>query len=696
MLCGSNRVVVVGSLLVALAAWSEQAGAAEARIWTDKSGKFEIRAKFIDIIDGKVRLERPNGDISRVPLGKLSDKDQEFVEQQANKPETLAEEQPAQPQQPQPQQPRGLAVGDRIEAKSFGEWKPGVVAEIDYKWNHVDVKFDDGSIHGHSKSVDDLRLPGTLQHPVLIKPVNPVLEVLSGLKVVQPDLSDVQLLLSGESSATTVAPDPRAASAETWKPRAVRLQGRTDFHERPLDFAITGGPEPLAMVLHAPPGFDEDDLPRVELVDMKARKVLASGPGLPHTEQVVLSPTGKRAATIASGRTSSESNGQIDFWEIEGKAVNHTLGFSPYVMNTWPDVDPKWVAWLDDQHLFTTNRKGRTILWQVERAKAVYELMTESGAVPTLSPGRKQLAVPTADGVQIYEARSGDSLATVGTGNLRNATLAFSPSGRQLAAVSSGFVDVIDVTTGEMTRSFPCKDVHGNKGVWWLDEDYLFAANGLLINVPRRITAWKFEAGNSLFKAYAGTQWLLADNRNNNTQALMPFDLPPPEAIAAIDELVESEMLAVRPGATVSVNVKINNGLLADAVEKALVEALEQAGMKVATEAELTLEATMESGETEEMVYQRFGDFRSKGETMNVTNRVYKLQMLLSGTPIWNRESVHSPPHHLRLEKGETIRAAVDRVMQPKAGNFRGRLPAYVVRPKFQEPLGTTKISPGG
>jgi len=37
------------------------AGAAEyeARIWADKSGKFEIRATFIDVIDGKVRLERP-------------------------------------------------------------------------------------------------------------------------------------------------------------------------------------------------------------------------------------------------------------------------------------------------------------------------------------------------------------------------------------------------------------------------------------------------------------------------------------------------------------------------------------------------------------------------------------------------------------------------------------------------------------
>ncbi len=44
----------------------------EARIWSSKGGKHQIKAKYIDLVDGMVRLERPNGDISKLPLDKLT------------------------------------------------------------------------------------------------------------------------------------------------------------------------------------------------------------------------------------------------------------------------------------------------------------------------------------------------------------------------------------------------------------------------------------------------------------------------------------------------------------------------------------------------------------------------------------------------------------------------------------------------
>ena len=76
----------------------------ESRIWTDKSGQHEIKAKFIDLIDGQVRLERPNGDISRIPLEKLSEADQNYVKNGA--------------QSAQPQEPAGAG------SPGFTDWRP--------------------------------------------------------------------------------------------------------------------------------------------------------------------------------------------------------------------------------------------------------------------------------------------------------------------------------------------------------------------------------------------------------------------------------------------------------------------------------------------------------------------------------------------------------------------------------------------
>ncbi len=58
--------------------------AALAREWTDASGVFSVEAELLDFKDGKVRLKKANGKILTLPLEKLSQEDQEFVEKQAD------------------------------------------------------------------------------------------------------------------------------------------------------------------------------------------------------------------------------------------------------------------------------------------------------------------------------------------------------------------------------------------------------------------------------------------------------------------------------------------------------------------------------------------------------------------------------------------------------------------------------------
>ena len=655
----------------------------ESRIWTDKSGKHEVRAKLIDVVDGVVRLERPNGDISRVKLDLLCEKDQDYIRDAGKK-------KPGGTEKPQrPAGPVGLQVGDRVEVQHFSKWVPATVVSIDYEWEHVEVRID-GERHNQTIIIlDHLRDPETLRQPVIIQPPSPE----SSLKTVRPDYTDMVQVVADGNPADHISADPLSGIAPSGQARAVRFTaGQWSVND--ADFTVFAGPSTRAMVLNGTFGSDSD-YPRLTLLDMQTRKTLLTGPAPPNTEELVVSPGGKLVATLPGRTRGPESDGLVHFWKLDGKKIEHLLGFAPYIQNAWPDLDPKWYAWIDDQHLITTNNDGQTILWDVENAKAQYELLLDRSLKPVLTPGRKHLVVPTNAGVQFYDARTGDLLAVVGSGDFRRGSLAFSPSGKQLAIASGGFLDILDVTTGETTRSFPCEGISSSGGVTWVDEEYLYSSRGLFVHVPLRLIAWEFELSNVKLKTIAGTHWALSANVGQDSMVLSPVKLPPPEAVQAVQGLNPDDLLIVRPGDTICIDVQFSgDNLLAQEVEQALKEGLTEAGMKVADEAPLKLVARKSSGETEKVDYRPFGAFRGQGQEVSVTARIYELELLHDGTPVWQRKAVQSAPHHLQLQEGESIHAAIDRVMKPSVGNFKGRLPSYVLRPEYRKPLGSTKLSP--
>jgi outer membrane protein assembly factor BamB len=51
----------------------------EVRTWTDASGQFTVEAAMLKVADGAVHLQKADGQVTKVPLGKLSKDDQKFV-----------------------------------------------------------------------------------------------------------------------------------------------------------------------------------------------------------------------------------------------------------------------------------------------------------------------------------------------------------------------------------------------------------------------------------------------------------------------------------------------------------------------------------------------------------------------------------------------------------------------------------------
>jgi hypothetical protein len=59
------------------------AATAVARIWTDKTGTHKVEGEFVKLSDGNVDIRRDDGKLVRIPLDKLSEDDQKFVQKTA-------------------------------------------------------------------------------------------------------------------------------------------------------------------------------------------------------------------------------------------------------------------------------------------------------------------------------------------------------------------------------------------------------------------------------------------------------------------------------------------------------------------------------------------------------------------------------------------------------------------------------------
>ena len=57
------------------------------REWASQGGKFKIKAKFVELKDGSVTLEKENGDTVAVPLARLGEADQKLARQLATESE---------------------------------------------------------------------------------------------------------------------------------------------------------------------------------------------------------------------------------------------------------------------------------------------------------------------------------------------------------------------------------------------------------------------------------------------------------------------------------------------------------------------------------------------------------------------------------------------------------------------------------
>jgi hypothetical protein len=511
------------------------------------------------------------------------------------------------------------------------------------------------------------------------------------------DWSNVNALLPGDPAGAGVPLDPPSGGVDaTWRAQPTRLGKAASAQEAPSSIAIAAG-APIAVVIHGDPW--SKSIGRMEMVNLKQRRSLGSTNILGGAAWSALSPQATRALVVGK-EEGHDGKARLSLWSIDGGKASEVVTWWPYATSDMWDNRIAWAEWLDEERFLTLNADGMLVLWKLNDNKpsAVYQIDASANSEPALSPGRKHLALATPRGIEIFRADDGDILARMGEVRPSAGRLAFSTNGGQLACVTGESVYIWNAQDGKLQRDFDCRELNGGS-LTWLDPMHLLVGGKDVVNLPKRVIAWRYEGAHGSSAPYGGYQWQLL--KSGNVVGVVPQKLLKPEVLAATDGLNQNEILALKPGAKVALDLQLG-GEEQTKAEAAMRKELQRIGAVEAPDSPLRLTARIVTGrsETQEYGRSRFVDFGDR-EQVTVTEKLYEVELTIDGQTVWKKSSVlqsGSSPMTVWMEKGESAQQAVDRQNESRAANFAYgvSLPRYIVHPKFAGPLGTSTISLGG
>jgi hypothetical protein len=680
-----RRVCFASGLLLLLTAGAF----ADTRTWTDSTGKFKMEANFIEIVEGQVKLERPDGKKVSLPLAKLSKDDQQYLRDLMKQRRSGGAPEEANPfsEPPTGGNVRGAGrpgvggwrIGDRVEVRDFRNWELGRIMGFDTEWDKIFVTLDSGKTVEVHEGKHWIRLPGTGDGEDFIGGLDASLpgdEALGGgdevaprtagkYQLTQPDMASINRIVPLGDSGGSFQPDGAAVDASV-RPRPSGLSPKPGFFAKTTSMSVAPGGGAAAVVMVGGPEMGDTDSV-IEICDLKTGRVQAKLAGPRNIKLLALSPTGKRLATIAEVETFQM--GPVQTWEINGKELKHLKSWRASTDEHGRQLE--WMGWIDDERLMTLDQNGLT-MWHAGEVRGIYQLGIERAKQPAFSPGGKQFALAHDEGVDIHDVETGELVVPVPMDDVGyNRLAAFSPSGKQIAVTGTATVSLYDIASGELlTQAYAPSAGAFNKGLAWVNEKQVLVGGTDLVDVASKMSIWRYNHNADQLASALGRHWYLIEE--NNQRALLPYQLPH----AAVKPVAESE-LVLKPGDAVALELQIDDGSITAEAETKLKSDLEAAGFTVSTEpnAKAKLVARSGPGESHEMQYRDWG-INAQTHKMSVTPREYELKMVVDGEEVWTRKQVQDAPHMLHLKKDQTVDQAVQEALTPKAGMFGVGLPS--------------------
>ena len=611
-----------------------------ARTWSDATGKFKIEASFAGKDDAGVKLKKADGQVLTVPLEKLSKEDQAFV--------------------------AGLMAAGVGSAPA--EENPFATAE----------QVADVNSAKSDTSAADRRANWFQAKSIVVQPVqNAALAPDAGTPLPSPAGNQVAMLV-----------------------QAVGGSSRDTFFESPKSvlFDRASG-EAIVVFVNEPPGGRREI--RLMRCDMKTMKMTGEEIVEIGANPVDVSPSGKLIACLPDWHAHGAIKDRIEILKRDEKGLSLYRRWNMGESHEW-DKRFDALLFVDDERLLTVGRWGGVAaLWDIDKAQAVWKLKIKQHTTPALSANRKYMAAMTDSGIGIFDPATGATLGGFAVEGGDHGSLSFSPDGKQIACISPHALKVWDLAQGTLTREMWFPQQMTAESIGWVGGNFFLVDDIWLIDMEKRIVLWEYELpplrGESVAAVTGGRAWVLGGGIGTPYQ-LASLAVPDAAAKQKASELTIEAVLAVRPGARVTLNINLPGATDEEVqkVTKAMTDQVKANGMIVTADSPLVLEATILDAGSETKTYSRFG-FGGGGEEVTVNKQRSVLSLAENGKVLWATSGTFGhAPGMVRTRDGQSAQEAVDSGNKSNPVNFfySAKFPKYLARHHENVAYGRSQLTP--
>lgn len=375
---------------------------------------------------------------------------------------------------------------------------------------------------------------------------------------------------------------------------------------------------------------------------------------------------------------------------------------------SWDELH--WIGFLPGNRLATISQKHNLTFWDLANKvgpKAIRRGTTGGAMSAELSAAGDLMAFPYETSIAVIETAAGKVVGCITRDEAAN-SIALSPDGKTIAAFHPFNVALYSTTDGKEIRNIAVAENAPQTSIRWVGKHLMVGQ--VLYDVERGVPMWTYE-GDPKFQSTLANYIITGFGGENNSTVTV-FRLPHEEALQTAKDLNPDQVYALVPGDSVSVHYQLGAAPanVQQEIRKAVEAKLAATGWKLTSNGQNKVEVKLEQGEQKEAEYYTRRGFgpsfappgfgpRPSGPADKVQYRpwTHSLVIYVGGNDVYTSQYVRGAPQNLQTKDGESTQAAVNRICQPSPDYFKNlALPPHLLKKEFQGGLGKSKITRTG
>ena len=603
--------------------------AAELRQWSDTSGKFKIKAKFVSLENGTLTLEKEDGEEIEIELKKLSPADQK-------------------------------AATDLSKAKEDDPFKPKAKA-----------KSKDDPFKAKAKTTTPAQ-PARPARPGAPKATEPSDD--GDVPVIKVDWSKADVItLAPPESGWKVEPLKVELPEAGGKLKPISLPQKTNFFEG-MKGVLVSRDLKRAVIGYNMGNPQQGGSTRLLGVDLATGKAGGSVSAPVQMVPLVIHDDGEQIL-MRRDEFGFGNLDRLEVWSMKTGKIEKLWICTPYAEVSGGPRDVMWAEFLDAEHLATASRGGKVAILKYPEMEPVCWFQTTDGK-PALSPDRKLIAYCNGSDVGLFDVEKRQVVAQQSTPmKLQWPQLAFSPSGKRLGCIAFDKVLMWDVATGKLEQSFAPTGLMIKDSIEFPDEDYILGNGKFLIDMPNQLKFWQFDGADQI-RCINGVAYVGVSAGNNAPGALLTMTLPHAGAKELLKKaLTDPTLFVLRAGTTVKLDLNgVTDAAQRAAIEQALTKRLATIDCKPGPVGTIDLVASVEGPKERELRYHGSGLYKTK-------EFITRLKFVYQGQPAWE-SSGSNISFIISLSRDDNIENYLRQREKPDYTFFdRAELPKFLQKP---------------